>query len=104
MSEKLRGFVLGGVATSTACIFTNPFEVVKTRLQLQGELDASAQRLYQGTPLRLALCVHAMLLHSTHASSSVSLSVLGVFGSFRLIIKNEGVAGLLCPAHLGRAA
>ena len=28
----------GGLAASLACIFTNPLEVVKNRLQLQAEL------------------------------------------------------------------
>nr|AKN21604.1 slc25a-36 [Schmidtea mediterranea] len=32
--------ILGGSAASFACIFTNPLEVVKTRLQLQGELKS----------------------------------------------------------------
>ncbi|XP_067294030.1 solute carrier family 25 member 35 [Pseudorasbora parva] len=33
-------FVLGGVAACGACFFTNPLEVVKTRMQLQGELKS----------------------------------------------------------------
>ncbi|KAL4659905.1 solute carrier family 25 member 35-like [Arapaima gigas] len=32
-------FVLGGAAACGACLFTNPLEVVKTRMQLQGELQ-----------------------------------------------------------------
>ncbi|KAI8393795.1 mitochondrial carrier domain-containing protein [Radiomyces spectabilis] len=32
------GFVIGGLAACGAVTFTNPWEVVKTRLQLQGEL------------------------------------------------------------------
>lgn len=31
-------FVIGGAAAMGACLFTNPLEVLKTRLQLQGEL------------------------------------------------------------------
>ena len=34
----------GGFATSFAVIFTNPMEVVKTRLQLQGELAIKGGR------------------------------------------------------------
>jgi solute carrier family 25 protein 34/35 len=33
-------FVLGGVAAVGAGFFTNPLDVIKTRLQLQGELQA----------------------------------------------------------------
>lgn len=35
--------MLGAASTSIACVFTNPLEVVKTRLQLQGELRARGQ-------------------------------------------------------------
>ncbi|KAH8269422.1 hypothetical protein KR018_002951 [Drosophila ironensis] len=34
----LSDFVLGGIAAQCAVLFTNPVEVVKTRMQLQGEL------------------------------------------------------------------
>lgn len=33
-------FVLGGLGAATAVIFTNPLEVIKIRLQLQGELKS----------------------------------------------------------------
>ncbi|XP_007950423.1 solute carrier family 25 member 35 [Orycteropus afer afer] len=42
-------FLLSGLAACGACVFTNPLEVVKTRMQLQGELQASGsyQRHYR---------------------------------------------------------
>ncbi|XP_023024934.1 solute carrier family 25 member 35 [Leptinotarsa decemlineata] len=36
-------FVIGGLAACGASIFSNPFDVVKTRMQLQGELRAKGQ-------------------------------------------------------------
>ena len=36
-------FILGGLSTCGACLFTNPLEVAKTRMQLQGELMARGQ-------------------------------------------------------------
>ena len=33
-------FLVGGLSTSTACLATNPLDVVKTRFQLQGELQS----------------------------------------------------------------
>ncbi|XP_054857285.1 solute carrier family 25 member 34 [Eublepharis macularius] len=43
-------FVLGATACCLACVFTNPLEVVKTRLQLQGELRSRGTypRHYRG--------------------------------------------------------
>lgn len=36
-------FLFGGISTCGAAVFTNPLEVVKTRMQLQGELQAKGQ-------------------------------------------------------------
>lgn len=36
-------FLIGGLAACGAGFFTNPLEVVKTRMQLQGELQARGQ-------------------------------------------------------------
>lgn len=43
------GFIAGGVAACGAVTFTNPIELVKTRMQLQGELSKSklAPKLYK---------------------------------------------------------
>ncbi len=35
--------MLGGVGAACAGLFTNPLEVIKTRIQLQGELQARGQ-------------------------------------------------------------
>ncbi|KAI8797101.1 solute carrier family 25 member 35 isoform X1 [Biomphalaria glabrata] len=42
-SNGVAEFMLGGLATCGAGFFTNPLEVVKTRMQLQGELQAHGQ-------------------------------------------------------------
>lgn len=39
-TDNLAEFFMGSAATCGACLFTNPLEVVKTRMQLQGELRA----------------------------------------------------------------
>ena len=39
VQRLLADVATGGSATAAACIFTNPLEVVKTRLQLQGEMQ-----------------------------------------------------------------
>jgi solute carrier family 25 protein 34/35 len=70
------GFLLGGLAACGAVTFTNPWEVVKTRLQLQGELMRSAQ---------------------------VKRVYFGVGDAFIKIATKEGLAGLqrgLLPAYL----
>ncbi|PWN91243.1 mitochondrial carrier [Acaromyces ingoldii] len=48
--STLEGFAVGSCAASSAVLFSNPAEAVKTRMQLQGELlesGASKQRLYK---------------------------------------------------------
>ncbi|MCJ1311165.1 Mitochondrial oxaloacetate carrier protein [Agyrium rufum] len=50
MSTTVGAFVAGGIAACGAVTITHPFETVKIRLQLQGELQAKkdAPRLYKG--------------------------------------------------------
>ncbi|KAK2509245.1 hypothetical protein MC885_013069 [Smutsia gigantea] len=53
--------VLGASACCLACVFTNPLEVVKTRLQLQGELQARGTypRHYRGFVASIASVARA---------------------------------------------
>lgn len=60
-------FVIGGLAASGACVFSNPFDVLKTRMQLQGELRAKGE-------------------HSVHYRN--------VFHAAYVVVKNEGLRGV----------
>ena len=40
-------FITGALGTICACFFSNPPEVIKTRLQLQGELAKSQTKIYK---------------------------------------------------------
>lgn len=45
--SKFGSFVAGGLAACCAVTVTNPVEVVKIRMQLQGEMSSVSQRLYK---------------------------------------------------------
>jgi solute carrier family 25 protein 34/35 len=62
---QVRDFLQGGLATATAVLFTNPIDVMKTRMQLQGELTRDNVRVYKN-PIQ----------------------------TFHVIFKNEGIRGL----------
>jgi solute carrier family 25 protein 34/35 len=73
----LRSFTAGAIAACGSVTFTNPWEVVKTRLQLQGELQSKSQ-----------------LKPKTYGNA---------FSTFGSIFKNEGISGLqrgLMPAYI----
>lgn len=59
------GFIAGGLAACGAVTFTNPIELIKTRMQLQGELSLGAAKVYKNP-----------------------------FQAFALIYRNEGIRGL----------
>lgn len=61
------GFIAGGLAACGAVTFTNPIELVKTRMQLQGELSKS---------------------------SNVKKIYKNPFQALSLIYKNEGIKGI----------
>lgn len=79
-------FVLGAVACCVACVFTNPLEVVKTRLQLQGELRSrgSYQRHYRGALQALWLVGRTDGLKGLQKGLSVGLLYQGVMNGVRL--------------------
>lgn len=53
------GFIAGGIAACGAVTFTNPIELIKTRMQLQGELTANsnAPKLYRN-PAQAAVVIY----------------------------------------------
>ncbi|EPS42401.1 hypothetical protein H072_3568 [Dactylellina haptotyla CBS 200.50] len=61
------GFIAGGLAACGAVTVTNPFEVVKTRLQLQGELAARSEvkKVYTGIFQALGLIYRTEGLRGT---------------------------------------
>lgn len=68
LSHVHRAFIAGGIAACGAVTVTHGFETTKIRLQLQGELQAKSEtrRMYRG-----------------------------VFHGYGVILKNEGVRGLM---------
>lgn len=79
-------FALGALACCAACVFTNPLEVVKTRLQLQGELRArgSYQRHYRGVLQALWVVGRTDGLRGLQKGLSVGLIYQGVMNGVRL--------------------
>lgn len=39
--------VTGALAAASACLFSNPFDVTKTRMQLAGEMSSYVQKSYR---------------------------------------------------------
>ena len=66
--STLGGFIAGGVAACMAVTFTNPIELIKTRMQLQGELAKTSK--------------DAVMLYKNPIQA------------FGVIYKNEGIRGL----------
>lgn len=79
-------FALGALACCAACVFTNPLEVVKTRLQLQGELRTrgSYQRHYRGVLQALWVVGRTDGVKGLQKGLSVGLIYQGVMNGVRL--------------------
>ncbi|KAM5322573.1 solute carrier family 25 member 34 isoform 2-T2 [Glossophaga mutica] len=77
--------VLGASACCLACIFTNPLEVVKTRLQLQGELQAPGtyHRPYRGLVASVAAVARADGLCGLQKGLAASLLYQSLMNSVR---------------------
>nr|XP_057911780.1 solute carrier family 25 member 34 [Doryrhamphus excisus]XP_057911781.1 solute carrier family 25 member 34 [Doryrhamphus excisus]XP_057911782.1 solute carrier family 25 member 34 [Doryrhamphus excisus]XP_057911784.1 solute carrier family 25 member 34 [Doryrhamphus excisus] len=79
-------FALGALSCCVACVFTNPLEVVKTRLQLQGELRARGtyQRHYRGVLQALWVVGRTDGVRGLQKGLSVGLVYQGVMNGARL--------------------
>lgn len=79
-------FALGALACCGACVFTNPMEVIKTRLQLQGELRASGsyQKHYRGVLQGLWVVGRTDGLRGLQKGLSAGLMYQGLMNGVRL--------------------
>lgn len=89
--------VLGASACCLACVFTNPLEVVKTRLQLQGELQAPGTytRHYRGLVASVAVVAREDGLCGLQKGLAAGLLYQGLMNSVRFYCYSlAGQAGL----------
>ncbi|KAJ3056776.1 Mitochondrial oxaloacetate carrier protein [Rhizophlyctis rosea] len=87
LAQHARAFVLGALAACGAVTFTNPWEVVKTRLQLQGELESKAKLAASTSTTPLPTRPHPYN---------------NAFSGLLTIFRNEGIRGVqkgLGPAY-----
>ena len=78
--------VAGGLSASAACVFTNPMEVVKNRLQLQGELLARGQyvKTYRGPMHGLVVMIKTDGIRSVQAGLGPAMLYQFVMNGLRL--------------------
>nr|DBA15666.1 TPA: hypothetical protein GDO54_003139 [Pyxicephalus adspersus] len=81
-------FVLGASACCMACVFTNPLEVVKTRLQLQGELRSrgSYTRHYRGVVQAMVAVCQADGLRGLQKGLTAGLLYQGMMNGVRFYL------------------
>ncbi|EDW77225.1 uncharacterized protein Dwil_GK22044 [Drosophila willistoni] len=86
-------FVLGGVAAMGAVVITNPLEVIKTRIQLQGELTArgSYVKPYKGVLQAFTTVIKNEGILSLEKGLSPALCFQFIINSFRLSIYTHAV-------------
>lgn len=96
-------FALGALACCGACVFTNPLEVVKTRLQLQGELRTrgSYQRHYRGVLQALWVVGRTDGLRGLQKGLCAGLMYQGLMNGVRLGFYSYSEALGLTAVHGG---
>lgn len=89
----VKGFVEGGIASIIAGCSTHPLDLIKVRMQLQGETPISAPATVQNLRPALAFHTGATNIHIP-APSVVAPPRVGPVGVGVKIIQQEGVAAL----------
>ncbi|KAI7886373.1 mitochondrial carrier domain-containing protein [Mucor mucedo] len=96
--ETAIGFITGGLAACGAVTFTNPWEVVKTRLQLQGELVRAGALSKADRPYHNSFqALKVVLQHEGIRGAQRGLSVAYLYQ----ICLNGSRLGLYEPVHQG---
>ncbi|XP_038602812.1 solute carrier family 25 member 34 [Tachyglossus aculeatus] len=98
--------VLGASACCLACLFTNPLEVVKTRLQLQGELRrrGTGPRLYRGVGQALLAVGRADGLRGLQKGLGAALLYQGLMNGLRFYCYSQAQRAGLTQLPGGNAA
>ncbi|KAJ8966956.1 hypothetical protein NQ314_003178 [Rhamnusium bicolor] len=82
-------FVIGGTAACGAAIFSNPFDVLKTRMQLQGELRARGTYQWLHKNGYLTDKNGDTIIYKSAAGSAFSGAAGAFFGSPLFLIKTQ---------------
>ncbi|GAB0087454.1 solute carrier family 25 member 35 [Sergentomyia squamirostris] len=92
-SVQYSDFLLGGIASMGATVFTNPLEVIKTRIQLQGELAARGTYVqpYKGILQSLITVAKHDGITGLQKGLIPALNFQFVLNAFRLGIYNSAV-------------
>ena len=88
----VKGFVEGGIASIVAGCSTHPLDLIKVRMQLQGESSAAAAAPQPALRPALAFQAGAHTVTLPHAPASVPKP--GPIGICTQILRAEGAAGL----------
>ncbi|XP_044950230.1 mitochondrial uncoupling protein 5-like [Hordeum vulgare subsp. vulgare] len=89
----VKGFVEGGIASIVAGCSTHPLDLIKVRMQLQGESSAAAVPQPALRPA-LAFQAGAQTVALPHAPTPASVAKPGPIGICTQILRAEGAAGL----------